>query len=100
MTAALGITGSTGNLGGRVSRLLAAEDVPMQLLVRDPSRAPALPGAAVAQAAYGDFEAVRRALDGLSCVLMVSGSESATRPPSTGPRITPSSPASRGRKSR
>ena len=79
MTAALGITGSTGNLGGRVSRLLAAEDVPMQLLVRDPSRAPALPGAAVAQAAYGDFEAVRRALDGLSCVLMVSGSESATR---------------------
>lgn len=36
-------------------------------------------GAPGTSAAYGDGEAVRRALDGLGTVLMVSGSESATR---------------------
>jgi NAD(P)H dehydrogenase (quinone) len=75
----LGITGATGNIGGRVARLLAAQRAPMRLLLRDPSRAPELPGVEVAQASYGDGEAVRRALDGLDTVLMVSGSESATR---------------------
>jgi len=44
-----------------------------------PPAAPALPSASVAQASYGDSEAVRRALEGLETVLMVSGSESATR---------------------
>ena len=33
----------------------------------------------MAQASYGDFESVRRALGGCAVVLMVSGSESATR---------------------
>ena len=79
MTTPLGITGATGNIGGRVARLLAAREVPMRLVLRDPSRAPELPGVEVAQASYGDGEAVRRALDGLDTVLMVSGSESATR---------------------
>lgn len=79
MTTPLGITGSTGNLGGRVARLLAAEGVEQRLVVRDPTRAPALPGCSVAQATYGEFEAVRRALDGLETVFMVSGSESVTR---------------------
>jgi uncharacterized protein YbjT (DUF2867 family) len=75
----LGVTGATGNIGGRVARLLAERGVPTRLLVRDPERAPSLPGTSVAQAAYGDFEAVRRALHGLEVVLMVSASESATR---------------------
>lgn len=79
MTTPLGITGATGNIGGRVARLLAARQVPMRLALRDPSRAPELPGVEVVQASYGDGEAVRRALDGLDTVLMVSGSESATR---------------------
>ena len=79
MSTPLGITGATGNIGGRVARLLAAQAVPMRLLLRDPSRAPDVAGSDVAQASYGDGEAVRRALDGLTTVLMVSGSESATR---------------------
>jgi len=79
MTRPLGITGSTGNLGGRIARLLAGREVAQRLVVRDPSRAPCMPGSTTAQASYGERDAVRRALDGLSTVLMVSGSESATR---------------------
>lgn len=37
------VTGSTGQLGGRVSRRLAAARVPQVLLVRGKARAPALP---------------------------------------------------------
>jgi uncharacterized protein YbjT (DUF2867 family) len=76
----VGITGSSGHLGGLVAARLAALGQPQRLLVRDPSRAPALPGAEVAVAAYGDASAVRRALDGLETVLMVSAGESADRP--------------------
>jgi NAD(P)H dehydrogenase (quinone) len=79
MSAALGVTGSTGGLGGRVAHLLAAAGVEQRLVVRDAARAPSLPGTSVAEASYGDSEAVRRALDGLTTVLMVSASESATR---------------------
>ena len=79
MSTRLGITGVTGNIGGRVARLLATADVPMRMLVRDVSRAPSYPDVEVAQASYGDAEAVRRGLDGLGTLLMVSGAESATR---------------------
>lgn len=78
-TRLLGITGATGNIGGRAARALAARGVAQRLVVRDPSRAPSLPEAEVAQASYADFEAVRRALVGCRTVLMVSASESATR---------------------
>src|SRR3954449_8717530 len=71
----LGITGSTGQLGGRVARRLAAAGVPQRLLVRDPARAPQLPGSTLAAASYDDATAVRDALTGLSTVLMVSGAE-------------------------
>lgn len=79
MHAPLGITGSTGRLGGRITRLLASSGVEQRLVVRDAGRAPALAGASVVEASYADSEAVRRALAGLSTVLMVSASESATR---------------------
>lgn len=79
MSAPLAITGSTGRLGGRVARTLAADGVPQRLVVRDPSRAVTLPETSVAQASYGDSEAVRRALAGCEVALLVSGSESATR---------------------
>ena len=79
MDATLGITGSTGRLGGRIARLLASSGVQQRLVVRDAGRAPALAGASVVEASYADSEAVRRALAGLSTVLMVSASESATR---------------------
>jgi NAD(P)H dehydrogenase (quinone) len=71
----LGITGSTGRLGGRIARRLAAAGVPQRLLVRDPARAPQLPGSTLAPASYDDATAVRNALTGLSTVLMVSGAE-------------------------
>ena len=71
----LGITGSTGRLGGRVAHRLAAAGVPQRLLVRDPARAPELPGRTVAIAPYDDGAAVREALRGLETVLMVSGAE-------------------------
>jgi uncharacterized protein YbjT (DUF2867 family) len=75
LTATLGITGSTGRIGGRVARRLAAAGMPQRLLVRDPARAPQLPGSTVAVAPYDDGSSVRAALAGLSTVLMVSAAE-------------------------
>jgi uncharacterized protein YbjT (DUF2867 family) len=74
----LGITGATGHIGGAVARRLTDDGVPLRLLVRDPSRAPALPGAEVRQAVYGDPTAVQ-ALRGVATLLMVSGAESDDR---------------------
>ena len=62
-----------------MARLLADAGVPQRLLVRDPSRAPRLPGADVAQADYADGDGVRRALTGVRTVLMVSASETPDR---------------------
>ncbi|WP_369259102.1 SDR family oxidoreductase [Geodermatophilus amargosae] len=73
------VTGATGQVGGRVARRLAAAGIPQRLLLRDPSRAPRLPGATVAVAPYADGDAVRRALEGVHTVFMVSASESADR---------------------
>lgn len=75
----IAVTGATGQLGGRVARRLAAAGVPQRLLVRDPERAPQLPGAEVVWAPFGDGGAVRQALAGLDTVLMVSASETADR---------------------
>jgi uncharacterized protein YbjT (DUF2867 family) len=77
--AATGVTGVTGNLGGRVARLLAAEGVEQRLVVRTPAKAPAIPGSTVVQAEYADRDAVRRACAGLDVVLMVSAAESEHR---------------------
>jgi NAD(P)H dehydrogenase (quinone) len=74
----LGITGATGHVGGRAARLLADDGAAVRLLVRDPSRAPQLPGAEVARAVYGE-EATVDALRGLDVVLMVSAHESDDR---------------------
>jgi uncharacterized protein YbjT (DUF2867 family) len=79
MRTPLGITGATGRLGGRVSRLMAAAGVEQRLVVRTPAKAPVLPGATVAQASYDDQDAVRRALEGLDTVLMVSAGENERR---------------------
>lgn len=75
----IAVTGATGHLGGRVARRLADAGHAQVLLVRDPSRAPDLPGATVAKAGFADHDAVRRALDGIPTVLMVSASESVDR---------------------
>ncbi len=78
-SAPLGVTGASGRLGGRIARLLAAAGADQRLVLRTPSRAPSLPRVEVAQAEYRDHDAVRRALEGLDVVLMVSGSESEDR---------------------
>ncbi|PSL53555.1 uncharacterized protein YbjT (DUF2867 family) [Saccharothrix carnea] len=75
----IAVTGATGQLGGRVARRLADAGRAQLLLVRDPSRAPDLPGATVAKAGFTDRDAVRQALDGIPTVLMVSASESTDR---------------------
>lgn len=75
----IGVTGATGLVGGRVARLLAADGIPQRLVVRDPSRAPELPGAETAQASYGDHHALLNALDGVETLLLVSAAESADR---------------------
>lgn len=75
----IGVTGSTGQLGSRVARLLASAGVPQRLLVRDPARAPQLPGAEIAQAAYGEKAALLNALDGVDTLLLLSATESADR---------------------
>jgi uncharacterized protein YbjT (DUF2867 family) len=75
----LAITGATGNVGGRVARLLAAAGIPQRLIVRDPARAPELPGMSVAQASYADGAAARQALAGIRTLFMVSGAEAVDR---------------------
>ena len=75
----IAVTGATGGLGGRVARRLAGRGVAQRLVVRDPARAPELDGAEVAAATYGDGEAMRRALDGVATLLMVSASEDRER---------------------
>jgi uncharacterized protein YbjT (DUF2867 family) len=75
----IAVTGATGRLGGRVAARLAAAGVPQTLVVRDPARAPRLPQATVLPGAFGDPDAVRRALRGVDRVLMVSASETPDR---------------------
>lgn len=79
MTAPVGVTGSTGRLGGRVARLLAGSGAEQRLLVRDPARAPSLDGAVPVRMSYDDRAAVEAACAGLDLVFMVSAAESATR---------------------
>lgn len=79
MTTPIAVTGSTGRIGGRVAERLAAKGVPQRLLVRDPDRAPELPGATPVVAPFADGSAVRSALEGLEIAFMVSASESADR---------------------
>jgi uncharacterized protein YbjT (DUF2867 family) len=72
----IGVTGATGALGGRVARHLAERGVEQRLIVRDAARAPALPGAEVAEAPdYADTEAMRRAFEGVETLFLVSASE-------------------------
>jgi NAD(P)H dehydrogenase (quinone) len=75
----LAVTGATGRVGSRVAQRLAAAGVPLRLVVRDPSRAPELPGAVVAVAEYADAGAARAALEGVETLFMVSGAEEKDR---------------------
>jgi NAD(P)H dehydrogenase (quinone) len=78
-TGRIAVTGVTGGLGGRVARRLAERGAAQRLVVRDPSRAPALHGAEVATGSYDDPDGLRRAFAGVSSLLMVSASEDPDR---------------------
>lgn len=76
----IAVTGATGAVGGRVARLLAERGAAQRLIVRDPVRAPELPGAEVAAAAgYSDADSMRRALTGADTLFLVSGREQRDR---------------------
>lgn len=80
MAGRIGVTGSTGGLGGRVARRLADHGIEQRLLVRDTSRAPGLDHAeAVAFGGYDDREGMRRALDGIDTLFLVSAAEDPNR---------------------
>ena len=66
------VTGSTGKVGRLVADELSRRGVAQRLLVRDPARAPSLPGAEVVPADYGDAESLERALRPGDVVFMVS----------------------------
>jgi uncharacterized protein YbjT (DUF2867 family) len=66
------VTGSTGHVGRLVAEELAVLGLPQRLLVRDPRRAPQVPGAEVVVADYADPASLRAALGEGDRVFMVS----------------------------
>jgi NAD(P)H dehydrogenase (quinone) len=75
----LAITGSTGQLGGLVARILADAGQPQRLLVRDAARAPELPGAVAVVSAYADPVLAKSSLAGVKTLFMVSAAEAEDR---------------------
>ncbi|HEX9132237.1 MAG TPA: hypothetical protein VF844_08085, partial [Ktedonobacteraceae bacterium] len=68
----IGVTGSTGQLGGRVATRLATLGQPQRLLVMDLARAPRLPGAEAVKASYEDGPSMMAALSGIQILFLVS----------------------------
>jgi uncharacterized protein YbjT (DUF2867 family) len=66
------VTGSTGRVGRLTAEELVQRRHPLRLLVRDPERAPRLPGAEVVQADYEDTATLAEALHEGDRVFMVS----------------------------
>jgi NAD(P)H dehydrogenase (quinone) len=76
----IAVTGATGELGGRVARRLADRGTSQRLVVRDPSKAPDLEGAEVAQASnYEARDEMEAALKGAETLFLVSGEEARNR---------------------
>ncbi len=73
------VTGATGHVGALVAEELFELDEPMRLLVRDPSRAPELPGAEVVVADYGRPDLLAAALHEGDRVFMTSVHEGPER---------------------
>lgn len=76
----IAIGGATGQIGGRVARLLADRGETQRLIVRDAARAPQLTGATAAEVGgYEDLEGMTAALDGVETFLLVPGHETSDR---------------------
>ncbi|MBB6627368.1 NAD(P)H-binding protein [Nocardioides sp. KIGAM211] len=76
----IAVTGSTGALGGLVTKALAGSDfrIDLRLVVRDASRAPDV-DCDVRECAYADEEAAVAALEGVDTLFMVSAAEAQDR---------------------
>lgn len=69
----LAVTGATGQIGSRVAARLSNLGFQQRLIVRDPARAPRLPGAEIMRASsYGNELEMRRALDAMDTLFLVS----------------------------
>ena len=76
----IGVTGATGEIGGRVARRLTADGVPHRLIVRDMSKAAELPSSDMVQVGgYDDAGGMRRACEGVSTLFLVSAREARDR---------------------
>ena len=76
----LAMTGSTGAVGGRAARGLAAAGIPQRLIVADVFRAPDLEGAVPVEVSdYGSYDEMRAALEGVQTLFLVSFREAADR---------------------
>lgn len=76
----IAVTGATGGMGTRVARRLADRGAKLRLIVRDPSRAPAIEGAEVRQASsYGARDEMRTALEWVDTLFLIPAKESPDR---------------------
>jgi uncharacterized protein YbjT (DUF2867 family) len=78
----IAVTGATGALGRRVvERLAARGEEPLRLVVRDPARAPQVPGAEVVAnpGGFDDPAGLQEALRGADTVYLVSAAEHENR---------------------
>lgn len=68
------MTGSTGQIGSRVARLISTRGVPQRLVVREPTRVQEYDGATVVAVpgGYSDVDGMRTALDGIDTLFLVS----------------------------
>jgi uncharacterized protein YbjT (DUF2867 family) len=80
MSALLAVTGATGAVGHRLAARLADAGARQRLLVRDPARAPDLPGVEVARmAGYAAGDDVRAALEGADTLFLMPAAEAPDR---------------------
>jgi NAD(P)H dehydrogenase (quinone) len=76
------VTGASGQVGRRLALRLAAEGAHQRLVVRDPDRAPSIPGTStevVTSPGDHDVRSMRAAFAGARTVFLVSGREAAGR---------------------
>ena len=78
MTELIAVTAATGHLGRRIAARLADRGVTQRLVVRDPTRAPRLPGADIVVAAY-ESDAFSPAVRGVGTLVLISASEARDR---------------------
>ncbi|MBA3797896.1 MAG: SDR family oxidoreductase [Actinomycetota bacterium] len=76
----IGITGATGEIGGRLARRLAERGYDQRLIVRDAARAPALDGAETVKfGGYSDTAGMYRSCTGVSLLFLASAREAEDR---------------------